>query len=94
MSFLYPSFLWALTALSIPIIIHLLISERLSAFISQATAFYASAGGHHREAQVEALPDSCLALLFVTFSRFIFAQPIIPASEQFSTNRNISHLPR
>jgi hypothetical protein len=91
MSFLYPSFLWALTALSIPIIIHLFNFRKTQ-------RIYFSSNRFLRQVQEATTAKRKLKhylilasrLLFLLFLVLTFSQPIIPASEQFSTNRNIS----
>jgi hypothetical protein len=91
MSFIYPSFLWALGVLTIPIIIHLFNFRR-------TTRIYFSTNRFLRQVQEATSAKRKLKhylilasrLLFLLFLVLTFAQPIIPASEQFSANRNIS----
>lgn len=91
MSFLYPSFLWALTALTIPVIIHLFNFRKTK-------RIYFSTNRFLRQVQEETTAKRKLKhylilasrLLFLLLLVLTFSQPIIPASEQFSTNRNIS----
>jgi len=91
MSFLYPTFLWALTALSIPVIIHLFNFRKTKRIYFSSTRFL-------RQVQEATTAKRKLKhylilasrLLFLLFLVLTFSQPIIPASEQFSANRNIS----
>lgn len=91
MSFIYPSFLWALGVLAIPIIIHLFNFRK-------TTRIYFSTNRFLRQVQEATSAKRKLKhylilasrLLFLLFLVLTFAQPIIPASEQFSANRNIS----
>lgn len=91
MSFLYPSFLWALTALSVPIIIHLFNFRKTQRILFSTNRFLRQvqeATSAKRRLKHYLILAS--RLLFLMFLVFVFAQPIIPATEQFSTNRNIS----
>jgi Aerotolerance regulator N-terminal len=91
MSFLYPAFLWALTALSIPVIIHLFNFRKTKRIYFSSTRFLRNvqeATTAKRKLKHYLILAS--RILFLLFLVFAFAQPIIPASEQFSTNRNIS----
>lgn len=91
MSFLYPTFLWALTALSIPVIIHLFNFRKTKRIYFSTTRFLRNvqeATTAKRKLKHYLILAS--RILFLLFLVFTFAQPIIPASEQFSTNRNIS----
>jgi Aerotolerance regulator N-terminal len=91
MSFLYPAFLWALTALSIPVIIHLFNFRKTKRIYFSSTRFLRNvqeATTAKRKLKHYLILASLI--LFLLFLVFAFAQPIIPASEQFSTNRNIS----
>ncbi len=91
MSFLYPLFLWALTALSIPIIIHLFNFRKTQRIFFSSNRFLKQvqeATSAKRRLNHYLILAS--RLLFLLFLVFVFAQPIIPASEQFSVNRNIS----
>lgn len=91
MSFLYPGFLWALTALSIPIIIHLFNFRRTTKVYFSSTRFLK---------QVKEVTTSkrkikhylilASRLLFLFFLVIVFSQPIIPAHEQIDSHRNIT----
>lgn len=91
MSFLYPAFLWALTALSIPVIIHLFNFRKTKRIYFSTTRFLRNvqeATTAKRKLKHYLILAS--RILFLAFLVFAFAQPIIPASEDFSANRNIS----
>lgn len=91
MNFLYPAFLWALTALSIPVIIHLFNFRKTKRIYFSTNRFLRNvqeATTAKRKLKHYLILTS--RILFLFFLVFTFAQPIIPASEQFSINRNIS----
>lgn len=91
MNFLYPAFLWALTALSIPVIIHLFNFRKTKRIYFSTNRFLRNvqeATTAKRKLKHYLILAS--RILFLLFLVFTFAQPVIPASEQFSTNRNIS----
>jgi hypothetical protein len=91
MNFLFPAFLWALTALSIPVIIHLFNFRKTKRIYFSTTRFLRNvqeATTAKRKLKHYLILAS--RMLFLLFLVFAFAQPIIPASEEFSTNRNIS----
>ena len=79
MSFLYPSFLFALTALSIPIIVHLFNFRRYKKIFFTNVRFL-------KEVQQESRAKSTLKRLLILISRLLalsclvlaFAQPILP----------------
>jgi hypothetical protein len=90
MNFVYPGFLWALTALSVPIIIHLFNFRRTKQIYFSNTRILK---------QVKEVTTSkrrlkhylilLSRLLFIFFLVIVFAQPIIPAKEQMSTERKV-----
>jgi len=90
MSFVYPAFLWALAALSIPIIVHLFNFRK-------TTKIYFSSNRFLRQVQEATSAKRRLKhylilasrLLFVFFLVLAFAQPFLPASEQTSVRQNI-----
>lgn len=90
MSFLYPNFLWALTALSIPIIIHLFNFRK-------TTRVYFSSNRFLRQVKESTTAKRklkhylilCSRLLFLFFLVIAFAQPIIPAREQLDAARYV-----
>jgi hypothetical protein len=90
MSFLYPSFLWALAALSIPVLIHLFNFRR-------TTRVYFSNNRFLKQVKEVTTAKRRLKhylillsrLLFLAFLIFAFAQPLIPAKEQLGADRTI-----
>ncbi|MGE0771156.1 MAG: BatA domain-containing protein [Cyclobacteriaceae bacterium] len=90
MSFAFPQFLWALSALSIPIIIHLFNFRR-------TTRIYFSNNRLLRQIKQETTQKRKLKrylilasrLFFLFFLVMAFAQPFIPAKEQMNAARNI-----
>jgi hypothetical protein len=90
MSFVYPAFLWALAALSIPILVHLFNFRK-------TTKIYFSSNRFLRQVQEATSAKRRLKhylilisrLLFVFFLVLAFAQPFLPASEQASIRQNI-----
>ncbi|MCK6616279.1 MAG: BatA domain-containing protein [Cyclobacteriaceae bacterium] len=91
MSFISPAFLWALTALAIPILIHLFSfrktqriyfsSNRFLSQIQQATS---------AKRRLKHYLILAARLLFLLFLVLAFAQPYIPATEQVSAMRSIT----
>lgn len=89
MSFLYPSFLWALTLLAIPIIIHLFNFRRYKKVYFTNVRFL-------RDIQKQSSATSNLKHYLVLFSRllalaflvFAFAQPFIPLTEEPQEERS------
>lgn len=90
MNFLYPSFLWALGVLSIPIIIHLFNFRK-------TTRIYFSNNRFLKQVKEATTAKRRLKhylilasrLLFLFFLVMAFCQPVIPAREQLGSNRNI-----
>ena len=90
MNFLFPSFLWALTALSIPILIHLFNFRRTTRVYFSNTRFLK----HVKEVttakrKLKHYLILAARLLFLAFLVLAFAQPIIPATEQVGNSRNL-----
>jgi hypothetical protein len=92
MQFLYPAFLWALTALAIPIILHLFYFRRYKKVYFSNLRFL-------REVKEETSARNRLRNLLILLSRLLamaliilaFAQPIIPLNESIQTGiRNVS----
>lgn len=89
MSFLYPTFLWALIALAIPIIIHLFNFRRYKKVYFTNVRFL-------KQVQEQTTAKSNLKHLLILLSRmlalaflvFAFAQPYIPLSEEKSEASN------
>src|SRR5690349_7787683 len=90
MSFLYPTFLWALAALSIPIIIHLFNFRKTTRIYFSNTRFLKqvkeATTAKRRIKHYLILLSRLLALAFLVFA---FAQPVIPAREKLTGNKNI-----
>ena len=90
MSFLYPSFLWALLALAIPVIIHLFNFRKTTQVLFSNNRFL-------KEVKEATTAKRRLKHYLILFSRLVFlffliitfCQPIIPAAEQLSNARNI-----
>lgn len=90
MSFNYPQFLWALTALAIPIIIHLFNFRKTTRIFFSNTRFLQQV--KQETTQKRKLKQYLVLasrLLFLLFLVVAFAQPFLPASEQLSTQRNL-----
>ncbi len=92
MQFLYPAFLWALTALSIPIILHLFYFRRYKKVYFSNLRFL-------REVKEETSARNRLRNLLILLARILamafiilaFAQPIIPLNETLKAGmRNVS----
>jgi hypothetical protein len=90
MTFLYPSFLWALAALSIPVLIHLFNFRRTTRVFFSNTRFLKLVKevttAKRRLKHYLILASRLLFLLFLVLA---FAQPLIPASEQLGNSRSI-----
>ncbi len=90
MTFLYPSFLWALTALLIPIVIHLFNFRRTTRVFFSNTRFLREVRevttARRRLKHYLILTSRLLFLLFLVLA---FAQPIIPATEQLDASRSV-----
>lgn len=90
MSFLYPNFLWALSALAIPIIIHLFNFRKTTRIYFSNTRFLkrvkeASTAKRRLKHYLILLSR----LLFIFFLVMVFAQPILPSEEQISPGKRI-----
>lgn len=90
MTFLYPSFLWALAALSIPVIIHLFNFRKTTRIYFSNTRFLKQVKeATTAKRRIKHYLILASRLLFLFFLIITFCQPIIPAEEQLGTNRNI-----
>ena len=88
MSFLYPSFLWALGALSIPILIHLFNFRKTTRIFFSNTRFLRQVKDvTTAKRRLKHYLILASRLLFLAFLVFAFAQPIIPAQEQLGSDR-------
>jgi hypothetical protein len=91
MSFVYPSFLWALTALSIPIIIHLFNFRKTTRIYFSNTRLLKQV--KQETTQKRKLKQYLVLasrLLFLLFLVLAFAQPFLPAKEQLTSGNNIT----
>jgi hypothetical protein len=91
MSFLYPSFLWALTALAIPLLIHLFSFRKTQRIYFSSNRFLRQvqeATSAKRKLKHYLILAS--RLLFLLFLVLAFTQPFIPAAEQGSASRDIA----
>ncbi len=88
MNFLYPQFLWALTAISIPIIIHLFNFQRPKKVFFSNVSLLESV--KTQTASVQNLKHYLILLsriLFLLFLVLAFAQPFIPASQSVNDGK-------
>ncbi|HEY0743560.1 MAG TPA: BatA domain-containing protein [Chryseosolibacter sp.] len=91
MTFLYPSFLWALGVLAIPVIIHLFNFRRTSRIYFSNTKFLKLVKEvTTAKRRLKHYLILASRLLLLTFLVLAFAQPIIPAEEQMGNGRSIS----
>lgn len=90
MTFLYPSFLWALLALSIPVIIHLFNFRKTRRIFFSNNRFLKQVKevttAKRRLKHYLILASRLLFLLFLVLA---FAQPVIPARDQLDAGRNV-----
>lgn len=90
MSFNYPQFLWALTALAIPLIIHLFNFRKTTRIFFSSTRFLKQI--KQETTQKRKLKQYLVLasrLLFLLFLVLAFAQPFLPAREQLTSQRNL-----
>ncbi|MBI1768916.1 MAG: BatA domain-containing protein [Bacteroidetes bacterium] len=90
MSFSYPSFLWALFALTIPVIIHLFNFRKTTRIYFSNTRFLKQV--KEETTQKRRLKQYLVLasrLLFLFFLVFAFAQPFLPAKEQLADQQSI-----
>ena len=91
MNFAFPSFLWALSALSIPIIIHLFNFRRTTRIFFSNTRFLRQV--RQETTQKRKLKQYLVLasrLLFLFFLVMAFAQPFLPAQEQMTSGREVT----
>ena len=89
MSFVYPSFLWALTALSIPIIIHLFnFRKTIKIYFSNTKLLRQVKQETTQKRKLKQYLVLASRLLFLLFLVLAFTQPFIPATEQLSAGKN------
>lgn len=90
MSFNYPQFLWALTALAIPIIIHLFNFRRTTRIFFSNTRFLKQVKQETtQKRKLKRYLILASRLLFLLFLVLAFAQPFLPAREQLTSQRNL-----
>lgn len=93
MSFLNPNFLWALLAVAIPIIIHLINIRRPKTIYFSNTAFIDEI---HNETRTRRNLKQILILLAriltIAMLVFVFAGPYIPAENSDNTNADITYI--
>jgi hypothetical protein len=90
MSFLYPTFLWALGVLAVPIIIHLFnFRKTLKIYFSSNRFLKQVKEASTAKRRLKHYLILLSRLLFLFFLVITFCQPIIPAREQLGNNRNI-----
>lgn len=89
MSFAYPSFLWALFALAIPILIHLFNFRRtIRIYFSNTRLLQQLSTETTKKQKLKQLLVLAARLLFLFFLVLAFAQPFLPADFEGSTARN------
>ena len=90
MSFAYPGFLWALLSLAIPIIIHLFNFRRVQKiFFSNTRLLKQVKEETTKRRRIKNWLILLSRLLFLSFLVLAFAQPFLPASDQFSSGKNV-----
>lgn len=90
MTFLYPSFLWALAALSIPVLIHLFNFRKTTRIFFSNNRFLKQVKEvTTAKRRLKHYLILASRLLFLFFLILAFAQPIIPAKDQLNAEKNI-----
>jgi len=90
MTFLYPSFLWALAALSIPVLIHLFNFRKTTrVFFSNNRFLRQIKEVTTAKRRLKHYLILASRLLFLFFLVLAFAQPVIPAKDQLGAEKNI-----
>jgi hypothetical protein len=93
MTWLYPSFLWALILLAIPIIIHLFNFRKYKIIQFSNVRFLKQIDTQSKSGnQIKKLLILLSRLLALTFLIFAFAQPLIKSTQASDTTRFISIL--
>ncbi len=91
MSLVYPSFLWALTALSIPIIIHLFNFRKTTRIYFSNTRFLKQIKEETtQKRRLKQYVVLASRLFFLSFLVLAFAQPFLPAKEEMGEQPTIS----
>jgi Aerotolerance regulator N-terminal len=89
MSFVYPAFLWALAALSIPIIVHLFnFRKTLKIYFSNTRFLRQVKEETTQKRKLKQYLVLASRLLFLLFLVLAFAQPFLPATEQLGPGKN------
>jgi len=91
MNFAFPQFLWALTALLVPIIIHLFNFRKTTRIFFSNTRFLKQV--RQETTQKRKLKQYLVLasrLLFLFFLVIAFAQPFLPAKEQITSGREVT----
>ncbi len=90
MIFQFPSFLWALASLAIPIIIHLFNFRKTTRIYFSNTRFLKQVKQETtQKRKIKQYLVLASRLLFLLFLVLAFAQPFIPAAEQISDQKNV-----
>lgn len=90
MTFLYPTFLWALATLSIPVIIHLFNFRKTTRVYFSSTRFLKQVKeATTAKRRLKHYLILCSRILFLLFLVITFAQPIIPAREHLGNAKNV-----
>lgn len=90
MSFVHPLFLWALTTLSVPVIIHLFNFRRTrKVFFSNTRLLQIVREASSRKRKIRHLLVLASRMLFLFFLVLTFAQPFIPAAENMAAVKKV-----
>lgn len=90
MNFVFPQFFWAVSALSIPIIIHLFNFRRTKRIYFSNTRFLKQIKEETtQKRKLKQLLILASRLLFLFFLVLAFAQPFLPAKEQITSGRSV-----
>lgn len=91
MIFQFPSFLWALGALLIPILIHLFNFRKTTRIYFSNTRFLKQVKQETtQKRKIKQYLILAARLLFVFFLVMAFAQPFLPAAEQVGSQKNVA----
>ena len=90
MSFVHPLFLWALTTLAIPVVIHLFNFRRTrKVYFSNIRLLELVREASSRKRKIQHLLVLCSRLLFLLFLVLAFAQPYLPADEDLGAGKDV-----
>jgi len=91
MIFQFPSFLWALGALLIPILIHLFNFRKTTQIYFSNTRFLKQVKQETtQKRKIKQYLILAARLLFIFFLVMAFAQPFLPAAEQVGSQKNVA----